>query len=937
MAVVAKCHLSALYKHEKGKLFAQLVDLLQFYEKFEINDHVGTQLTDDEVLQSHYDRFQSFQLLAFKKIPKLRELALANIGAINKRADLSKKLSGLSPMDLRDLVCHKLKLISEEDPWSERVDFLIEVMVSFFEKQQSQKESINALPLYTNEQIISSKLNIQFLMLHDYLLQNFNLFRLESIYEIREEIQEVVPHLLAYINKEGELLFTITKVKQPNIGEVKPSFVTADVTFSISSYKAQIRSEWNALKEHDVLFLLSICPSFEPLSAEEAAKARTLMNDFTGRIKRDEWKPPKGELRTVTVAVDTAQYHMDVSNIAEKGAGNVYGTFNILMRRKPKENNFKAILESIRDLMNEYCIVPDWLHNVFLGYRNPFEAQWTNMPDLLEMVDFKDTFLDANHLKDSFSDYQVCFINPDGSKNLQPMPPFRIRLPKTQKGGSHALGCTDAAPEDTLIVEAYTPPDLGPYPQDQPKQNSVRFTPTHIGAIISGIQTGLTMVALNDLFEKIMQRDVPTRYLLHLGQGEQELATDLDFSRQGRVNAMLVRRLELLGEVERLARSLQLPEDVGYTCETAGYFWLLHVYSRREQFLAACAENEDKPTFVKDRFPFKEFFCDTPHSIFMGESFEKDMRAAKGCFRHLKTMFQELEECRAFELLKSTADRANYLMTKQAKIVAMTCTHAALKRKEFLQLGYARLKRCILIGDHHQHMDQSLFTRFVSLGIPYIELNAQGRTRPSIAKLYNWRYRDLGDLPYVKEDALVDVPDYQGRGERAEYVVSVYMYLRLLGYPANKISILTTYNGQKLLIRDVINRRCVPYDFIGPPSKVTTVDKFQGQQNDFILLSLMRTRFVGHLRDVRRLVVAMSRAQLGLYITSYTERHVEDTGPIHLVSGVEEMISIFNWRYQVCMAFFFGHSNGEVDKIASKNDENGRLPESNSSEENMME
>ncbi len=26
-------------------------------------------------------------------------------------------------------------------------------------------------------------------------------------------------------------------------------------------------------------------------------------------------------------------------------------------------------------------------------------------------------------------------------------------------------------------------------------------------------------------------------------------------------------------------------------------------------------------------------------------------------------------------------------MTKQAKIVAMTCTHAALKRREFLQLG----------------------------------------------------------------------------------------------------------------------------------------------------------------------------------------------------------------------------------------------------------
>ena len=44
------------------------------------------------------------------------------------------------------------------------------------------------------------------------------------------------------------------------------------------------------------------------------------------------------------------------------------------------------------------------------------------------------------------------------------------------------------------------------------------------------------------------------------------------------------------------------------------------------------------------------------------------------------------------------------------------------------------------------------------------------------------------------------------------------------------------------------------------------MDKFQGQQNDYVLLSLVRTRAVGHLRDVRRLVVAMSRARLGLYI-----------------------------------------------------------------------
>ena len=30
------------------------------------------------------------------------------------------------------------------------------------------------------------KLNLQFLTLHDYLLRNFNLFRLETMYEIRQ-------------------------------------------------------------------------------------------------------------------------------------------------------------------------------------------------------------------------------------------------------------------------------------------------------------------------------------------------------------------------------------------------------------------------------------------------------------------------------------------------------------------------------------------------------------------------------------------------------------------------------------------------------------------------------------------------------------------------------------------------------------------------------
>ncbi len=49
------------------------------------------------------------------------------------------------------------------------------------------------------------------------------------------------------------------------------------------------------------------------------------------------------------------------------------------------------------------------------------------------------------------------------------------------------------------------------------------------------------------------------------------------------------------------------------------------------------------------------------------------------------------------------------------------------------------------------------------------------------------------------------------------------------------------------------------------------MDRYQGQQNDYVLISLVRTKAVGHLRDVRRLVVAMSRARLGLYIFARVE------------------------------------------------------------------
>ncbi len=75
-----------------------------------------------------------------------------------------------------------------------------------------------------------------------------------------------------------------------------------------------------------------------------------LMNDFTGRVRREDWHPPNGFRRTVTVAMDTAQYQMDINHMQAAKGEDLYGTFNLVMRRKPK---------ACFEYLHHDCLLPD--------------------------------------------------------------------------------------------------------------------------------------------------------------------------------------------------------------------------------------------------------------------------------------------------------------------------------------------------------------------------------------------------------------------------------------------------------------------------------------------------------------------------------------------------------------------------------------------------
>ena len=209
------------------------------------------------------------------------------------------------------------------------------------------------------------------------------------------------------------------------------------------------------------------------------------------------------------------------------------------------------------------------------------------------------------------------------------------------------------------------------------------------------------------------------------------------------------------------------------------------------------------------------------------------------------------------------------------------------------------VQQLIMIGDHQQlrpkpnsyvlekkyGLDISLFERLALNDFRVISLRVQHRMRPQVADLIRpCIYSNLVDHVTVTEyDDINGVGkslfaiDHQMHEEpsgqndlmshanlhEAEYLVALCKYLLKQGYEHSQITLLTMYRGQLLELR----RRMKRADFQGV--RVAAVDDFQGEENDIILLSLVRSNSdgnIGFLRVKNRVCVSLSRAKKGLYI-----------------------------------------------------------------------
>lgn len=478
------------------------------------------------------------------------DLVFASVGHICQAKSLQGLLSGMTDDEVRDLL-YRMRLIEEGDKQDYSRSFCVQVLRHFVSIPADPLQELAEYPLYPTEKMLWDttqvptrgstasglalpKLTPSYLSFVDYLWRNFQLYQMESAYEIRSDLQDAIQRVKPQLRTEvpgfvedtddkdaprtefsgwarmaleiSERL-KITKVESPLLGQRHPRQVLAEFGVDLQPCGEAIRNEWDELGEFDNLFLVTIdaaaAADFEvgdDQSNEEAQfQGRFGVLSIRGcmivNVKDGEGNSlsvpghemrvePKGTKRVFTVALDPCQYRIDALDGNVQGS-DVYRHMNLVVRRRGRENNFKAVLETIRSLLvgsgSVHETLPKWLHSVLMGQGSPSEASFDSdalrafaadtvgVPDPEDALDFGDAILDEEHMKEALGDRVT--IN---------------KAKETEKSGArlnHKLRFLSSGD-----IEA------SQYPSATTSGNQVKFTSTQMKAIRAGLSPGLCLV-----------------------------------------------------------------------------------------------------------------------------------------------------------------------------------------------------------------------------------------------------------------------------------------------------------------------------------------------------------------------------------------------------------------------------------------------------------
>jgi hypothetical protein len=541
------------------KLALQLLQRVYRLVSFPIRDK--TALSKLDVTAMYHMRATILQKLLHRHYADVApEVIYAGVGLLCNGKYLQRAMGGLDDAQILD-VLYRLRLVESKEAFLGDRGLMMDVLLHQVTIPPYPLDQLKAIPLYPTESILWDhnlippnrtkpstvlslpKLQTQFLSYQDYLLRNFELIRLESAYEIRSDLVDVIRRVRPVVRQrivdemndmvlktdfsgwarmalEIETPLRLARVSPPKLGESVPSQVVAEIIIDLHHCGESIRKEWDELGEFDNVFLVAVDAtkmSGEPAPTqandgcvpddEDSTFANRYgitavrgcmilqVRDEDGTILSDPSLQAnehrhQGTKRILRVALDPAQYSIDSKS---KRGTDVYQAMNLIVRRHGRENNFKAVLETIRGLMEGSGsidrVIPQWLQPLLLGYGDPASASYNAAaikvfaektpgvanPDAA--LDFGDTFLDEKHLRESFP---TCAVVVDGKTTLDKQHHDKRRNYKVRFHGNEQTG---------FAVEATS------YSFDEETSgNPVRFTPVQVEAIRSGLSLGLTTV-----------------------------------------------------------------------------------------------------------------------------------------------------------------------------------------------------------------------------------------------------------------------------------------------------------------------------------------------------------------------------------------------------------------------------------------------------------
>ena len=375
-----------------------------------------------------------------------------------------------------------------------------------------------------------------------------------------------------------------------------------------------------------------------------------------------------------------------------------------------------------------------------------------------------------------------------------------------------------------------------------------------------------------------------------------------DLSPNGQVDRLLKRRLQLLKMIRQLAESIQYDVFEDFSCERATYMYTNYVIPQHDKFKDEIGFDtnlilDSKKIDDWEKYPFKNFvkqlvYPDIEGSIFTTDS-QENKRRVISYWEYIRSIFEEVHEYNALEMIRDQKERERYVLCSFSKVVGMTSSFLVIndelndynlsydtiilmhvdkmtELEKFLALNLQNnnngLKRIILMGKEDQCKVNE-----VNLSSP--NLDQIVRRNPSI------------HLIPIQGEVNEPIPgaDFFQNLEEAQFLHSVYMYIRLMGQQKFTISIITTTHGQVELLRDMVrNNSASWYQKIGNPKVIVHIDDYEGQENEVVLVSLVRESFEDIEKLYQMLSIAITRATKGVYLFGNFEGLFKESVQKHL-------------------------------------------------------